>query len=129
MIEKSFKFQGYFLLLDLFKDLQVNYPHLQSQQDSDSLLVTKYTGEDFWKVFQFSKIFTWSTNKLDTKNKIKYSPRESIFSTFPIISKRSSELEAGNIILFQIKVLGRKIKKKYTGNVFDKSNHTLVLSN
>ena len=47
MIEKSFKFQGYFLLLDLFKDLQVNYPHLQSQQDSDSLLVTKYTGEDF----------------------------------------------------------------------------------
>ena len=47
MIEKSFKFHGYFLLLDLFKDLKVNYAHPQSQQDGDSLLVTKYTGEDF----------------------------------------------------------------------------------
>ena len=36
--KKPFKFQGYFLLLDLFKDSQENSPYPQSQQAGASLM-------------------------------------------------------------------------------------------
>ena len=52
--KKSFKFQGYFLLLDLFKDSQVNSLHPQSKQAGDSSLARKYIDENICKILQFS---------------------------------------------------------------------------
>ena len=48
--KKPFKFQGYFLLLDLFKDSQENSPYPQSWQAGASLLVRKYIDEDICKI-------------------------------------------------------------------------------
>ena len=43
---KTFKFQGYFLPLNFFKDLQFNSPHPQNWQNSDSLFVNQYADDE-----------------------------------------------------------------------------------